>query len=437
MRLSTLLTTVLLLSGTLAAPREAESSELDFLRQGVKEIVEDVTLRCRFDLETYCGNVTPGDGRLAFCLMAHADKRSPQCEYALFDASRAANRLVENVDASIEACQTDIATLCAGLVTGQGRIAKCLADQKPDLSPQCSDVIDVVGKVIFPTHNQHTAAAATAPSAVVAAAEGSPASTPEPAPIAPILTVLASKVQGIIERSSDGCRSDLEAYCSDVTPGEGRLAYCLIDNADRRSTSCENALAEARLEADELIAFVNVTIDSCEPDMAALCSDTEIGEGRIARCLVDQRPSLSQRCGKVIDIVGQAVYPPRDQPVLESATTPAASAEITTGSIEDVPAETHADSAKTICRTLESSVTDWDKEATARDARKLLSASVEKHAGRRGITDYKSGGTKVTCSTNVDLFIAGNYTCRAQARVCWSAVEPVGGSPRSAAKTEQ
>jgi hypothetical protein len=428
----------LVLAGALAAPRGAESAELDPVRRGVKEIVDDVTLRCRFDLETYCANVTPGEGRLAFCLMAHADKRSPQCEYALFDASRAANRLIENVDASIEACQTDIATFCTGMVPGQGSIAKCLADQKPSLSQRCGEVLDVVGNVIFPIHNQPAVEGATHPSAPAdAVTEASPSEAAPPAPMAPVLTALAAKVQDIIEKGKQGCRSDLESYCSNVAPGEGRLAFCLIANADKRSTACESALTEARSEAEGLIESVDQSIDACQPDIAALCSGTEIGQGRIAQCLADQRPSLSERCGQVVDMVGQVVFPAHNQPVVESPPPPAPSAGITTGTINHVPATTGTDAGKDKCRTVEASVTDWDKEATSRDARKLLGTNVTKYAARHGINDYKSEGATVTCSTNVNLVIAGNYTCRARTQVCWSLAEGGTTSPGNASKPQQ
>ena len=39
------------------------------------------------ELETYCKDVTPGDGRILACLYAHGDKLSGQCEYALYDAA--------------------------------------------------------------------------------------------------------------------------------------------------------------------------------------------------------------------------------------------------------------------------------------------------------------------------------------------------------------
>ena len=411
---SLFLATGLVLAGALVAPRHAESADLESVRSNVKEIVDDLAVRCRYDLEKYCANVTPGEGRLAFCLMANADKRSPQCEYAIFDASRAADKIIAKVGHSISACQSDIATLCSGTEVRQGRLVQCLADQKPALSGQCRDVIDVVGAVVFPAHNDPVvdrAATPSAPAAVVA--EAPPAATQQTDAGAALVTALQAKVQDIIERGKQGCRSDLEKYCSDVMQGEGRLAFCLIAHADKRSTQCDDALATARVEAETLIENVDQSVQACLPDIAALCSGTAPGRGRIAQCLVDQKPSLTEKCSEVVDVVGKVIFAPRNQPAPE----------ITTGSIESRAVQPAAETPKDKCRTLETSVTDWGKAATSNEARNLLKGRAVRYAAKQGLKDYKPGVGTVSCSTNINIGFIGNYTCQARMTVCVSAVE--------------
>ena len=381
----------------------------------VAGIIEKGKQGCAADLETYCSSVTPGEGRLAFCLTAHADKRTPACESGLAVARSEAEALINEVDQSIQACVPDIASLCSGTQPGEGRIAQCLLEQREALSSSCGQVLDKLGKVIFPPRNK------------AADASKSPASMPlenTKEPAAPslgpagqksaVLVALDAKVQGIIERGKQGCAADLEKYCSSVTPGEGRLAFCLTAHADKRTPACESALAVARSEAETLISEVNQSIEACAPDVAALCSGTEPGEGRVAQCLADQRDMLTETCGEVLDTVGKVIFPPSNRPAVGQA-TPSGNAQITTGAVNPVPA-----AEEKVCRTVEASVTDWGQDATKQDARKRLKSQVGSFVAKRGLEDYTAGSGTVTCSADLNLLVAGYYTCKAKTRVCWS-----------------
>ena len=125
---------------------------------------------------------------------------------------------------------------------------------------------------------------------------------------ADLIHALDAKVMGIVEKGKLGCAADLEAYCASVTPGEGRLAFCLTAHADKRSASCERALAVARSEAETLINELDQSIQACAPDIASLCSGTQPGEGRIAQCLLEQREKLGSSCGQVIDKLSRVIF---------------------------------------------------------------------------------------------------------------------------------
>ena len=47
-----------------------------------QDLVDTVANGCKTELEKYCNQVTPGQGRVLACLYAYGDKLSSKCEYA-------------------------------------------------------------------------------------------------------------------------------------------------------------------------------------------------------------------------------------------------------------------------------------------------------------------------------------------------------------------
>ena len=115
----------------LAAPRaQAQDSLLDHL-----------VAACETDLENYCSQVTPGEGRLLHCMAAHGDKISGRCEYAFYQAATLLEQLSAAVSYLATACRTDIETHCSDVEMGEGRILACLDEHQQELGESCKDAI--------------------------------------------------------------------------------------------------------------------------------------------------------------------------------------------------------------------------------------------------------------------------------------------------------
>ena len=97
---------------------------------------------CGSDLAKYCSTVTPGEGHLIFCMMAHEDKLSSKCDYALYDASRKMERTLDLIEQAADACWNDIEKHCANIPKGGGRIAQCLLNNKASVARACRTVIE-------------------------------------------------------------------------------------------------------------------------------------------------------------------------------------------------------------------------------------------------------------------------------------------------------
>jgi len=90
----------------------------------------------------FCGQVTPGEGRLVLCMMAHEDKVSNKCDYALYSAVRNIERAIDRIEQTAEACWPDIEKQCSDTAPGGGRVAQCLVAKKASLSKECAAAID-------------------------------------------------------------------------------------------------------------------------------------------------------------------------------------------------------------------------------------------------------------------------------------------------------
>ncbi len=93
---------------------------------------------------------------------------------------------------------------------------------------------------------------------------------------------------------------DVETYCSDVTPGNGRLAACLYAHEDKVSDRCVSSIEDFALQMSWLSGQIDQAIDTCIEDINAHCDEVQPGEGRLFMCLKEKQPLLTKACQKVV-----------------------------------------------------------------------------------------------------------------------------------------
>ncbi len=85
------------------------------------------------------------------------------------------------------------------------------------------------------------------------------------------------------------CAADYMRFCRDVPPGGGRIILCMQLNADKLSPRCFQALTAWGLVAAN--AF-----KACLPDAQRFCRDVPPGGGRGVACLLQNADRLSRPC---------------------------------------------------------------------------------------------------------------------------------------------
>jgi cysteine rich repeat protein len=113
-----------------------------------KTILEKLTARvaklesaCANDIKKYCKTVTPGEGRLIYCMQAHEDKISVKCSFELGEAATSVQTAADALRDAVIACKAEITGVCGKTVPGQGRIAACLLSNRSTASAGCADAI--------------------------------------------------------------------------------------------------------------------------------------------------------------------------------------------------------------------------------------------------------------------------------------------------------
>ncbi|HVN23423.1 MAG TPA: cysteine rich repeat-containing protein [Syntrophorhabdales bacterium] len=106
--------------------------------------VETAVDDCRKDIEMYCNNIRPGEGRLLACLYAHKDQLAPGCAYDLYNVSPEVRQAIEGFVYVSRECKDDLAAYCGLGRPGEGRLLDCLNSQR-GLSARCSQALQAVG----------------------------------------------------------------------------------------------------------------------------------------------------------------------------------------------------------------------------------------------------------------------------------------------------
>lgn len=108
----------------------------------------------------------------------------------------------------------------------------------------------------------------------------------------------------LVQSVSDGCKKELETYCKDVTPGEGRILACLFSHEDKLSGQCEYALYDAAVQLERAVAALSYVANECNEDLMKFCSGIQAGEGRLVECIEKNDKNVSARCKQAMKDVG-------------------------------------------------------------------------------------------------------------------------------------
>lgn len=134
---------------------------------------------CMDDAKRLCAGVQPGQGRIVACLKEHKDQVSEACR-----------KRVAQFREDMMACEADAEKLCPGIRAGPER-RRCMQQHRDQVSPECRELF-----------------------------------------------------QQAAERREEGreavraCRGDVQKFCKDVKPGEGRIVQCLQQHQGELSQGC-------------------------------------------------------------------------------------------------------------------------------------------------------------------------------------------------------
>lgn len=112
--------------------------------------------------------------------------------------------------------------------------------------------------------------------------------------------------ESLVEHLVKSCETELRSYCSQVTPGDGRLLHCMAAHEDKISGRCQYAFYQAATILEQMATAIAYVASQCETDIETHCSDVAMGEGRILVCLEENEAEVSDVCKQAVsDTVGE------------------------------------------------------------------------------------------------------------------------------------
>jgi hypothetical protein len=122
-----------------------------------------------------------------------------------------------------------------------------------------------------------------------------------------VVKAVQDKLTAGIAKLETACSEDIKKYCSNVTPGEGRVLHCMQAYEDKISAQCGYAEQEAALNLQMAVDRLKEAVMACKDDITKFCGKTQPGQGRVAQCLIANKTAASAPCAGAIQKLQTAV----------------------------------------------------------------------------------------------------------------------------------
>jgi hypothetical protein len=127
-----------------AAQAQSQTNVARQVQERVNVVAKKVQTACKTDIQRRCKNVTPGEGRILYCILAYGDKLTPSCAATMIEVGRDISMAMNDAARTADACYDDIEKLCPNVPEGEGRIAQCLVDNRPKLTKPCASQLETL-----------------------------------------------------------------------------------------------------------------------------------------------------------------------------------------------------------------------------------------------------------------------------------------------------
>lgn len=111
----------------------------------------------------------------------------------------------------------------------------------------------------------------------------------------------AAAAQGPVQGVLEACETEITTYCDQVTPGHGRMLSCMYAHEDKISDTCASSIVDLADALDFMFANASEAIAICAADIEANCSSVEFGGGRVLSCLKENADRVSSDCQPVMN----------------------------------------------------------------------------------------------------------------------------------------
>jgi hypothetical protein len=145
-----------------------------------------------------------------------------------------------------DVCADDVQRLCPELAPGSGRVARCLREKQESVSPACRAKLDED----------------------------------------------ALRTRKMVEAFGRACRGDVDQYCPDIEPGQGRVLGCLAQHQLTVSPPCQDELGRISTARAQVVAVR----EACAAEAKELCQGVPPRAGPLLECLQANEARLSGGC---------------------------------------------------------------------------------------------------------------------------------------------
>jgi len=219
---------------------------------------------CYQDRQSFCSNVQPGSARVIRCMIRQREKLSVNCRAVMFDEEVI---MSHNIDFQVpmkRACTNEIQMFCPNVPHGDARVIRCLQDNKyaKDFGKECKEEVREYETEAASDYRLNFR----------------------------LDKACSADVEALCKTA---CNREEGQICG------GKVLRCLTDHrAELKSESCKQEVLY--FEKMEVTDFRNDVIlaASCRTDVDKFCPNVDPGEGRIHECLRNHRKELSEACRK-------------------------------------------------------------------------------------------------------------------------------------------